>query len=170
MSFPRRREGHGRCRTKHSRRIIEPSAAWDATLAVIPAEESAIQSSPDVLGFANGHPKRELACCGFTKVDAKQLLLQLFCPPTVITGLDPVMCASTVPREITVSGPVMTKRDAPTQLVYWWASPNSPRPQRSARRLDGWPASGKWEVDYIPESGTQLRPWIPAFALGDAHM
>jgi hypothetical protein len=34
-------------------------------------------------------------------------------PPIVITGLDPVICTSTVPREITGSSPVMTRRDKP---------------------------------------------------------
>src|ERR1700681_4432830 len=54
---------------------------------------------------------------------AQQLSPQPVCPPIVITGPDPVICTSTVPREITGSSPVMTRRDAPPRLVYCWASP-----------------------------------------------
>ena len=74
------------------------------------------------MGFAAAQPILQEAL-RLSLGDAQQLSLQPVCPPIVITGLDPVICTSTVPREITGSSPVMTRRDAPTRLVYCWASP-----------------------------------------------
>ena len=73
--------------------------------------------SPDELGATPA------ATVNATIGDAQQLSLQQVSLPIVITGLDPVICTSTVPREITGSSPVMTRRDAPTRLVYCWAPP-----------------------------------------------
>jgi hypothetical protein len=51
-------------------------------------------------------------------------------------GAFPVICTSTVPREITGSSPVMTRREAPTGLVYSVASPNGIISRDPGRRLD----------------------------------
>ncbi len=60
-----------------------------------------------------GQTKIARRACRSHQVDAQELLLQPGSPPIVVSRSDPVIRNSTVPREITGSGPVMTRRGAP---------------------------------------------------------